>query len=136
MVNLLMNIKKQNWQQYRDKLLPIIQTTEKRNSHLFSDEIDKALSSDRAFLFVGEDGFFVLQPISRTGIVTVNVMFAFNWESNAIHRYQSTIERLSREIGARGLELTTAVKGLIPLLEAHGWQQTNSDRIMHWTKIL
>lgn len=131
-----MCITKQNWQQYRDKLLLIIQATEKRNSHIFSDEIDKALSSGRAFLFVGEDGFFVLQPLSRSGIVTVNVMFAFNWESNAIDRYQSTIEQLSREIGARGLELTTAVNGLIPLLEAQGWQQTNSDRIMHWTKTL
>ncbi|MBY3789584.1 hypothetical protein HPQ32_14255 [Photobacterium carnosum] len=127
---------KAGWKDYRNKLLPIIQATEKRNLHLASTEIDKALSSGRAFLFVGEDGFFVLQPISRKSIVTVNVMFAFNWGSNAIDRYQSTIEQLSREIGARGLELTTAVNGLIPLLELQGWQQANSDRIMRWTKTL
>lgn len=131
-----LNIAKQNWQKYRDKLLPIIQATEARNAHTFSDEIDKALSDERAFLFVGEDGFFALQPLSNNGIVTVNVMFAFNWESNAIHRYQSIIEQLSREIGARGLELTTAVKGLIPLLEYEGWSQENTDRIMRWTKTL
>ncbi|MGD6739676.1 hypothetical protein ACN08N_23490 [Photobacterium leiognathi subsp. mandapamensis] len=131
-----MNIVKQKWQNYREKLLPIIQATEKRNAHIFSNEVDKALSSGRAFLFVGEDGFFVLQPLSNNGIVTVNVMFAFNWESNAIHRYQSVIEQLSREIGARGLELTTAVRGLIPLLESQGWQQENTDRIMRWTKTL
>ncbi|TGZ32576.1 hypothetical protein EQ875_03857 [Photobacterium damselae subsp. damselae] len=131
-----MNIKKENWLEFHEKLLPIIKQTEQRNNHMFADEIDEALSEGRAFLFVGADGFFVLQPLSNDGVVTVNVMFAFNWESNAIHRYQSVIEQLSREIGARGLELTTAVKGLVPLLESEGWQQENTDRIMRWTKTL
>ncbi|MEC6796768.1 hypothetical protein C9J20_09050 [Photobacterium phosphoreum] len=131
-----MNIAKQNWQQYRDKLLPIIQTTEKRNSHLFSDEIDKALSSGRAFLFVGEDGFFVLQPLSENSVMTVNVMFAFNWGGNAIERYQNMIEQLSREIGATELELYTVVESLVPLLEQQDWQLTNGDRVMHFTKPL
>ena len=131
-----MNIAKQNWQQYRDKLLPIIQTTEKRNSHLFSDEIDKALSSGRAFLFVGEDGFFVLQPLSENSVMTVNVMFAFNWGGNAIERYQNMIEQLSREIDATELELYTVVKSLVPLLEQQDWQLTNGDRVMHFTKPL
>lgn len=129
-------LNKADWSNLRFKLFPIIEQTEKRNNHKFADEIDKALSNDRAFLFVGEDGFFVLQPISSKGIVTVNVMFAFNWESNAIDRYQYIIEQLSREIGARGLQLTTAVTGLVPLLKAQGWQQTNTNRIMHWTKKL
>ncbi|MCD9520262.1 hypothetical protein [Photobacterium phosphoreum] len=131
-----MNIAKQNWQQYRDKLLPIIQTTEKRNSHLFSDEIDKALSFGRAFLFVGEDGFFVLQPLSENSVMTVNVMFAFNWGGNAIERYQNMIEQLSREIDATELELYTVVKSLVPLLEQQDWQLTNGDRVMHFTKPL
>lgn len=131
-----MNIAKQNWQQYRDKLLPIIQTTEKRNSHLFSDEIDKALSSGRAFLFVSEDGFFVLQPLSENSVMTVNVMFAFNWGGNAIERYQNIIEQLSREIGATELELYTVVESLVPLLEQQDWQLTNGDRVMHFTKPL
>lgn len=131
-----MNIAKQNWQQYRDKLLPIIQTTEKRNSHLFSDEIDKALSSGRAFLFVGEDGFFVLQPLSENSVMTVNVMFAFNWGGNAIERYQNMIEQLSREIDATELELYTVVESLVPLLEQQDWQLTNGDRVMHFTKPL
>ncbi|WP_235604124.1 hypothetical protein [Photobacterium kishitanii] len=103
---------------------------------MFSDEIDEALSNDRAFLFVGEDGFFVLQPTSSKGIVTVNVMFAFNWESNAITRYQSIIEQLSREIDARELELYTVVKSLVPLLEQQHWQLTNDDRVMRFIKPL
>ncbi|MGF1727078.1 hypothetical protein [Photobacterium nomapromontoriensis] len=128
---------KSEWSRYRSKLLPVIQTIEQRNSHQFSDEVDKALSSERAFLFVAQDGFLVLQPLSQGGTVTVNVMFAFNWGDSAISRYQHTIERLSRDIGARGLELYTVVVGLIPSLEMQGWQMTPSDnRIMHWTKTL
>ncbi|PSU89931.1 hypothetical protein C0W35_18165 [Photobacterium kishitanii] len=124
------------WKDYREKLLLIIQATEKRNSHTFSDEIDKALSFDRAFLFIGEDGFFVLQPLSENGVVTVNVMFAFDWGGNAIERYQASIEQLSREIGATGLELYTVVKGLVPLLKQQHWQLTNNDRIMRFIKPL
>ncbi|PSU19625.1 hypothetical protein CTM97_20995 [Photobacterium phosphoreum] len=131
-----MNIKQETWSVYRDKLLLIIRSTEQRNYHQFSDEIDQALSSDRAFLFVGEDGFFVLQPLSENGVVTVNVMFAFNWGGNAIERYQNMIEQLSREIGATGLELYTVVKSLVPLLEQQHWQLTNGDRIMRFIKPL
>ncbi|SMY34299.1 hypothetical protein [Photobacterium andalusiense] len=131
-----MRINKQNWLKFREKLLPIIRETEQRNHHQFSDEIDQALSSDGAFLFVGEDGFFVLQPLSENSVVTVNVMFAFNWGGNAIERYQNMIEQLSREIGATGLELYTVVKSLVPLLEQQDWQLTNGDRVMHFIKPL
>lgn len=131
-----MNILKVLWDSYRDKLLPIIQQIEQRNNHMFADEIDKALSEDRAFLFIGDDGFFVLEPLSRNGIVRVNVMFAFNWGANAIDRYQSTIERLAREIGARSIELYTAVKGLIPLLENNNWRMDSDGHVMHWVKTL
>ncbi|MCD9525533.1 hypothetical protein [Photobacterium carnosum] len=131
-----MNIKQETWSVYRDKLFLIIRSTEQRNHHQFSDEIDQALSSDRAFLFVGEDGFFVLQPLSENSVVTVNVMFAFNWGGNAIERYQNMIEQLSREIGATGLELYTVVKSLVPLLEQQDWQLTNGDRVMHFIKQL
>ncbi|PSU67017.1 hypothetical protein C9J20_20410 [Photobacterium phosphoreum] len=131
-----MNIKQETWSVYRDKLLLIIRSTEQRNHHQFSGEIDQALSSDGAFLFVGEDGFFVLQPLSENSVVTVNVMFAFNWGGNAIERYQNMIEQLSREIGATGLELYTVVKSLVPLLEQQDWQLTNGDRVMHFIKPL
>ncbi|MGR5465372.1 hypothetical protein ACPV5G_20760 [Photobacterium damselae] len=103
---------------------------------MFADEIDKALSDGRAFLFIGADGFFVLEPLSRNGIVRVNVMFAFNWGANAIDRYQSIIERLAREIGARSIELYTVVKGLIPLLENNNWRMDSDGHVMHWVKTL
>ncbi|MGR5465348.1 hypothetical protein ACPV5G_20640 [Photobacterium damselae] len=129
-------ITKKSWRDYREKLFPIIKQTERRNNHKFADEIDKALSDGRAFLFIGADGFFVLEPLSRNGIVRVNVMFAFNWGANAIDRHQSTIESLAREIGARSIELYTAVKGLIPLLENNNWRMDSDGHVMHWVKTL
>ncbi|AWK83823.1 hypothetical protein [Photobacterium damselae] len=130
-------INKTEWNKYKDKLLLIIQATERRNNHLFADDINKALSEGRAFLFVGEDGFFVLEPLLQDGETIVNVMFAFNWGNNAIARYQETIERLSLDIGAKGLELCTAVKGLIPLLEQQRWELISTDNnVMYWTKRL
>ncbi|HIF9182352.1 TPA: hypothetical protein ACX6QL_003456 [Photobacterium damselae] len=125
------------WGSYRQILLPIIKKTERRNNHEFADEIDKALSEDRAFLFIGDDGFFVLEPLFQDGETIVNVMFAFNWGNNAIARYQETIERLSLDIGAKGLELCTAVKGLIPLLDQQRWEWISTDNnVMYWIKRL
>ncbi|WIG70703.1 hypothetical protein KEC58_15740 [Photobacterium damselae] len=133
-----MQISKKDWlgTGLRQKLLPIIQSTEKRNQHTFSDDIDKALSEGRAFLFIGQDGFFVLEPLSSKGLVRINIMFAFNWGGDAINRYQTMIERLAREAGARSLELYTAVKGLVPLLKQHQWQMTGDEPVMHWVKTL
>ncbi|HIF9483124.1 hypothetical protein IHC88_19295 [Photobacterium damselae subsp. damselae] len=132
-----MNIQRVSWNNYRHKLLPIIKKIEQRNNHLFSDEIDKALSEGRAFLFIGGDGFFVLEPIFQNEETIVNVMFAFNWGKNAIDRYQETIERLSLDIGAKGLELSTAVKALIPLLEQKRWEWISTENnVMHWIKRL
>ena len=133
----MQDIRKQAWSKWREKLFPIIQQTEKRNNHMFAEEINSALSNDEAFLFVGEDGFFVLQPVSNNGIPSVVVMFAFNWGENAVNRYQETIEQLSREIGARSVQLYTVVKGLIPILEAQGYTLKNeTDAIMQWVKPL
>ncbi|MFB1077628.1 Uncharacterised protein [Photobacterium damselae] len=131
-----MNIQKALWGSHRERLLKIIKQTEKRNNHRFADEIDKALSEGRAFLFIGQDGFFVLEPLSSKGLVRINVMFAFNWGGDAINRYQTMIERLAREAGARSLELYTAVKGLVPLLEQHQWRMTGDEPVMHWVKTL
>ncbi|UKA12672.1 hypothetical protein [Photobacterium damselae] len=131
-----MNIQRVSWNNYRQKLLPIIKKIEQRNNHLFSDEIDKALSEGRAFLFIGGDGFFVLEPISQNEETIANVMFAFNWGGDAVKRYQVVIEQLAHDIGAVKLELYTKVKELAPLLKSQGWQKVESGPVMHWVKRL
>lgn len=125
------------WEKYRDKLLPIIQKTQRRNDHQFVDEIDNALQEERAFLFVAEDGFLVLEPRHRKGLPWLNVMFAFNWGGNAINRYQGDVELKARQMGARGVELYTAVEGLEQALLDNGYVKTTGEaRIQHWEKIL
>ncbi|OEE65847.1 hypothetical protein A1OO_08545 [Enterovibrio norvegicus FF-33] len=133
-----MTVEKAKWPDYRDVLLPIIQETQTRNQHAFAKEIDEALTDGSAFLFVGADGFFVLRPFERNnGTLWVTVMFAFNWAGNAIERYQATVEKLSRQIGARGLDLYTKVAGLSLLFERQGFQQISvRDGVQHWEKRL
>lgn len=125
------------WHQYRDKLFPIIQKAQQRNDHQFADEIDDALQTERAFLFLVEDGFTVLLPKRRDGLPWLNVMFAFSWGGNAIDRYQPGIELKARQMGARGVELYTVVGGLEQALLDNGYVKTTGEtRIQHWEKIL
>lgn len=86
---------------------------------------------------MGEDGFFILQPQIRDGVTVVNIMFAYNDEQNAIHRYQAQIELMVRQIGARKLVLQTKVTGLAKLLKSEGWTlDSETADIFHWFKVL
>ena len=126
-----------SWSEYRDKLLPIIRRTEQRNHHQFTDEIDSALSNERAFLFLVSDGFMVLQPVPENGVVSVNVMFAYNEGRDAIVRYQAVIEQLTREIGGRGVHFYTKVAGLKPIAEKMGYAlESVQDGIHKYKKTL
>ena len=132
-----MKVTKQSWEQWREKLLPIIQQTAERNDHSFAEFLDKALSSDRAFLFCSEDGFFVLMPVEERRRMVVEVSFAYCWADNGIMTYQEVIETLAREIGADALRLFTMVEKLIPLLTEQGYQKVSgSERVMCWMKEL
>jgi hypothetical protein len=125
------------WADFKDRLFPIIQKTQSRNDHQFADEIDNALRTERAFLFLVKDGFTVLLPKRRDGLPWLNVMFAFSWGGNAIDRYQSEVELKARQMGARGVELYTAVEGLEQALLDNGYVKTTGEaRIQHWEKIL
>lgn len=133
-----MSVVKVSWSAYRETLYPLIVQTQQRNQHQFADDIDDALSNGSAFLFVGEDGFFVLEPkADQRGTVRVTILFAFNWGGQAIDRYQKTVEKLTREIGGRALDVYTKVSGLTPLLTQQGWQLVEVlEGIEHWEKTL
>lgn len=126
-----------SWSEYRDKLLPIIERTAQRNEHDFVGQVDEALNDDRAFLFIADDGFMILKPTHRSGCVWVTVMFAFNWGENAIERYQPEIEKMTKQIGGRGVELYTAVTALSPILCGQGYERTGQEgKVQHWQKAL
>ena len=124
-----------SWSVYRDLLYPIIKRTQSRNDHKFAAQIDKALSEDRAFLFLGSDGFFVLQPLYSESAVLIS--FAWNQGGNAITRYQSTVEELARFLAVDSLMLETKVAQLAPALLANGWNRTGvTGGIECWQKTI
>ncbi|WP_407330547.1 hypothetical protein [Enterovibrio sp. 27052020O] len=130
-------ISKVEWGECRSKLLPIMAKTATRNSHDFTQQVDDALTNGSAFLFIADDGFMVLKPTTRNGVIWVTVMFAFNWGGDAISRYQSHIETMTRQIGGRGVELFTAVAALSPILLDQGYSKAGEqDGIQHWQKVL
>ncbi|USH03726.1 hypothetical protein K6Q96_06955 [Grimontia kaedaensis] len=126
-----------DWESYRERLLPIISQTAKRNGHDHTQRIDDALSNKRAFLFLCPDGFVVLSLRGKQEKRRLLVLFAFGWGEHLIARYQPQIDDMARRAKAQKVELYTAVLGLSPLLEKQGYirSQTNGH-VGHWTKTL
>ncbi len=123
---------KQPWNKWRDKLLPIIQRAANRNRHDFADNVDKALLSGRAFLFIAEDGFFVLEPMGK-GVV--EVVFAFSFGGHACRVYQPVIDQLARDIGADHLYFETTLRGFAVLAKELGYvKQSQRGRVTKWVR--
>ncbi len=125
------------WQTHRKTLLPLIERTATRNRHGFARQVDEALCRETAFLFISLDGFVVLAPVEKHGALWVNVLFTLAWGEKAIARYQGDIERLTRQIGGRGIACQTAVKALAAHLAQAGYRKTSgARRIQQWEKRL
>lgn len=130
-----MKLTLRDWLACRAYCLPIIARWATINHHNFTEQIDEALSHERAFLFVGTAGFVVLEPLALTQGVSLNVMFAYGEQAHAIAGYQADIEALAQAIGAQQLEMCTTVRSLATHLLAQGWQcQSRAGPIEHWVK--
>ena len=126
----------QPYSKWRDRLLPIIEQTEQRNDHEFANQVDEALLSGRASLFLVEDGFFVLEPDVTDGEMSVCILFAYSFNKGSAGLYLPIIERLSKEVGAKKLLFWTAVKKLNSVLVAHDFQKTERGHIDRWEKVI
>ena len=115
------------WRDYRHKLMPFIQRTEKINGHIFADQIDKALSEDKAFLFIAPEGFLVLQPTFLDKKEYVIVLFAFSFTSHNMLKYQPVIEELTLDLGAHGVVLYTVLKTVVRACLRLGYKQSSVD---------
>ncbi|EKO3632413.1 hypothetical protein M3894_002943 [Vibrio metschnikovii] len=113
-----------------------MEQTEKRNNHNFAGQIDEALLSGRASLFLVEDGFFVLEPSFIEGEMSVCILFAYSFNKGSAGLYLPLIERLSKEVGAKKLLFWTAVKKLNSVLVAHDFQKTEGGHIDRWEKVI
>ncbi|WP_308318783.1 hypothetical protein [Vibrio metschnikovii] len=126
----------QPYSKWRDRLLPIIEQTEQRNDHEFANQVDEALLSGRASLFLVADGFFVLEPSFIDGEMAVCVLFAYSFNKGSSAIYLPVMEKLAKEVGAKKLLFWTAVKKLHSVLVAHDFQKTESGHIDRWEKVI
>lgn len=125
-----MNIAKANYQKHRSHILPIIERTDEINQHDFANEIGQALLDGRAFLFLTECGFFILQPTVKGCETWVNIMFAYSFGTVALASYMNEISDLAKVIDAAGVELYTVVKKLGPFLIRKGFIKDSCNSII------
>ncbi|SIO96092.1 hypothetical protein [Vibrio spartinae] len=132
-----MNLVKADYRKHRSRILPFILRAQQRNNDQFANQIDSALLECRAFLFLCDGGFYVLQPTIRNGVVWVNIMFAQSLGKCVLSTHMSEIHQLTRQVGGRGIELFTAVDRLSGFLRRQGFSKDSSnDRVQHWIKEL
>ena len=131
-------ISRESWPDYRINLLPVIERAAERNRHKFAEQVDKALSDERAFLFLIEDGFFVLRPIvDDNNDIHNEVMFAYCWGGTGVNTYQPLVEEMTRMIEGKSVIAYTTLKPLGRLMLAKGYRlDSKKDRVMKWVKEL
>jgi hypothetical protein len=123
---------KADYSKHRCRILPIFEASAKKNNHDFADNIDKALLSGRAFLFISNDCFFVLEPINQE---LVEVVFGFSFGGNSCVKYQPCVEQLAKKIGAKKLCFHTTLRGFAILAKQMGYtKQSQSGRVTTWVK--
>lgn len=125
----------QPYAKWRSKLYPILKRTEHNNRHAFANDVDLALLNRKAFLFISEHGFFVLEPIDGDKVC---VMFAYSFVQGAVRAYQPEIERLSREIGAKQIVFYTALgKAFARVCTRLGYRKIGqNENVSTWIKEL
>ncbi|WP_277207067.1 hypothetical protein [Vibrio misgurnus] len=119
---------------WRAQLLPIIERTEQRNQHPFAKQVDEALLTGRAALFLVEEGFVVLEPNIVANTLEVWVLFAYSAEKGAMARHLPTVEALAQQVRATRLRFYTAVNKLRAPLCALGFTCIESGDIQTWIK--
>ncbi|MGB7996562.1 MAG: hypothetical protein WCF45_10595 [Photobacterium halotolerans] len=126
-----------DWPTYRPMLFPILEQTEQNNDHKFAKEVDQALQSSRAFLFLAPDGFVVLEPMALADGMTAFIQFGWCSRANALARYQEELEQIARAGNAVQMMLETKVTKLAIPLTKQGWRCVEArDGITRWVKPL
>jgi hypothetical protein len=127
-----MNLAIANYLTHRDRILPLIEKAAERNRHDFADNIDRALLSGRAFLFLMNNGFFVLEPNNDRSI---EVAFGFSFGGNSCLEFQPSVEQLARDIHATHLYFHTTLRGFAILAGKMGYKKkSQSGRVTTWIK--
>ena len=118
-----------DWRKYRDKFKAQILSISRLcgDKNLF-DDIDKACSDERAFLFVASDGFIVLRPRHQRQQTYIDVPVAYCKGGKALERYQPTVIQLAQMGNAEFVQFYTARKGFDRLAKRLGWSKFGYHR--------
>ena len=127
-----------SWPKHRDRLKePITRIGNIANDPHLYHEINKACSNEWAFLFLAQDGFFILRPRHIDKRTFVEVVIASCHGGNAIQRYQHHIIRLAKCGKAKFIEFATARRGFNKVAPLHGWAHAGvRDDLTVWRHFL
>lgn len=105
-----------------DEVLAVVDHVAKTdNIPDLTNEVKEALETSNAFLFMNDEGFFILQPCEHKDEVAVNLLFAFNRSGDAIKRYLPTVISLAQRISARYITGYTRHKGILEIVKQVGF---------------
>jgi len=115
---------KVDWLKHRDRLKPIIDNigTIANDQELYTN-IDKACSNEWAFLFLGFDGFVILQPRFQRQIIYLDVTVAHCTDGNAIPKYLPFLIMLAKKGAAKFIRFYSARKGFDKVAPRHNWHK-------------
>ncbi|RLM26496.1 hypothetical protein BIY29_05405 [Brenneria alni] len=99
------------------------------------NKIQDACRKKQAFCFGTEHGRIVLAPKSRDGIPYIFIWLAASTEPGSISRYLEEVKTLTRMIGGRWVEFSTARKGFIRVAQRLGWERLADEGALMKFKI-
>lgn len=103
----------------------------------YKKKIRDACLDGRAFLFVSEGGFIVLEPVCDLQELGCNIWAAWSKSGNAINRYHDQIISIAHFIGAQYLEFQTKRKAFGRIAPELGYQKlSNFSEYDIWRKSL
>lgn len=126
------------WRAYREQFKNDVLETEARlNQAGLYDHINEALLSGRAFLFVSDNGWAALQPISTNGIPSVHILFVKSYKPGMLVRHTLFAVKMAVKIGSRYLTADTKSERAMVAYRRFGFKlESESDGVYHLKKIL
>lgn len=119
-----LNIRKVNYENFQQMLeKKLLLVAGRDDMPELVDDTFKLLKEEKAHLFIGNGGGFILQPIVDDGIPSVNVFFAWGQTGRGTADCTSVVEMLARNIGATRLIAYSHRKGVYRLCRRHGFSK-------------
>ncbi len=104
---------KVDWLKHRESLKEKIDKIgEEANEKTLYDNINKACSDERAFLFLAFDCFIVLRPRHQEKTNYIEIVVAYCDSGRAINHYKKQVISIAKKTNAKYLEFLTKLKSI------------------------